>query len=178
MSIYQIQSNLSLPSVWSAFLLLFRCPVMSSSLWPCGLQHARTACPHHLLKFAQVHVHPAISSSDALFSLCPQSFPASRTFPMSWLFVSDDQNTGASASVLPMSIQGWFPWRLTALISLLSKGLSEIFSSTAVFIINSLALCLLHSPTFITICGHWEDHSLDHTDMCQQSNVSAFQHTV
>ena len=66
--------------------------------------------------------------------LCPQSFPVSGTFPMSWLFASDGPNTGASASasVLPMSIQGWFPLRLTGLISLLSKGLSGVFSSTTV----------------------------------------------
>ena len=64
----------------------------------------------------------------------PQSFPASDTFPMSQLFASGDQNTGASASasVLPMSIQDWFPLRLTGLISLLSKGLSAVFSSTTV----------------------------------------------
>ena len=70
---------------------------------------------------------------DALF-FCPQSFPASGTFPMSWLFASDDQTTGASASasVLPMSIQGSFPLRLTGLIFLLSKGLSGVFSSTTV----------------------------------------------
>ena len=61
--------------------------------------------------------------------LCPQFFPASGTFPISWLFTSDDQNTGVSASFLPMSSQGWFPLRLTGLVSLLSKGLSEVFSS-------------------------------------------------
>ena len=77
---------------------------------------------------------PAISSFDALFSFCPWSFLASETFPMSHLFASDDQNTGASASasVLPVHIQGWLPLRLTGLISLLSKGLSGVFSSTAV----------------------------------------------
>ena len=76
--------------------------------------------------------HPAISSSDALFSFCPQSFPASGTFPMSRLFTSDEQNTGvsASASVLPTSIQDWFSLRFTSLIFLLSKGLSAVFSST------------------------------------------------
>ena len=65
---------------------------------------------------------------------CPQSFPASGTFPMSCLFISDDQNTGisASASVLPVNIQGWSPLSLTGLISLLSKGLSGVFSSTTV----------------------------------------------
>ena len=76
----------------------------------------------------------AISLSDALFSFCPQSFPEPGTFPMSQLFESEDQNTGvsASASVHPMSIQGWFPWRLTGLTSLLCKGLSRVLSSTAV----------------------------------------------
>ena len=114
------------------------CPVLSDSLWPHGLQLARPPCPspspgvcpsscslHHWC-------HPAISSSDALFSFCPQSFPASGIFPMSWLFAPDDQNTGASASVLPVNIQGWSPLRLTGLISLLSKGLSGVFSSTTV----------------------------------------------
>ena len=65
--------------------------------------------------------------------LCPPSFPASGTFPMSQLFALCDQNTGASASVLLMSIQGWFPLRLTSLISLQSKGLSGVFSSTTVW---------------------------------------------
>ena len=83
--------------------------------------------PHHLLEFAQVHIHsircpPAISSSDVLFSFWPQSFSASGTFPVSRLFASDDQNTGASASVLPVNIQGWSSLILTGLI-LLSIGL-------------------------------------------------------
>ena len=80
-------------------------------------------------------MHPAISSSDTLFSICPQSFPASETSPMSWLFASGDQYTeaSASASVPPMSIQGWFPLRLTGLISLLSEGLSGVFSNTTIW---------------------------------------------
>ena len=70
----------------------------------------------------------------SLFSFCPQSFPASGTFPMSQLFMSDDQNTGVSASalILPMIVQGWFPLRLTSLISLLPRGLSGVFSNTTV----------------------------------------------
>ena len=79
--------------------------------------------------------HPAISSSDALFSFCPQSSPSSETCPVGQLFTSGDQNIGASplVSVLPMSIQGCFPLRLAGLISLLSKGLSGgVFSSTTV----------------------------------------------
>ena len=120
-------------------LLLFSHPVMSD----CDLRDLsklRPPVPHHPLKFAQVHVHcisdqpSAISSFDTLFSFCPQSYPASGTFPMSQLFASGDQNTGASASalVLPMSIQGGFPLRLLGLISLLSKGLSRVFFSTTV----------------------------------------------
>ena len=76
--------------------------------------------------------HPA--NSVALFSFCPQSFPPSGSFPMSQLFAAGGQNTGASASasLLPMSIQGWFPLKLTGLISLLSKGLPRVFYSTTV----------------------------------------------
>ena len=87
-----------------------------------------SSCPLHWW------CQPAISSSDALFSFCPQFFPTSGTLPMSQLFASDDQNTRASASalVVPMSVQGWFPLRLTCLISLLSRGHSGVFSSTTV----------------------------------------------
>ena len=121
-------------------LLLFDCPVVSDSLWPRGLQHARAPCPSPspgvCPSSCSLHwwCHPAISSSDTLFSFCPQSFPASGTFLKSCLFTSDDQNIGASASasVLPVNIQGWSPLRFTGLISLLSKGLSGVFSSTTV----------------------------------------------
>ena len=97
---------------------------------------------HYLLEFAQTHVHwvhwgwwyySTISSSvTTFFSSFPQSFPASGSFPMSWLFVSGGQSTGTSAStwVLPMNIQGWFPLGLTGLIFLLSKGL---FSSITIW---------------------------------------------
>ena len=78
--------------------------------------------------------HPTVTSSMFLSSSCPQSFPASGSFPMSWLFASGDQSIGvsASASVLPMSIQDWFPLGLTGLTSLQSKGLSRVFSNTTV----------------------------------------------
>ena len=78
--------------------------------------------------------HPTISCSVVPFSSCPQSFPASGSFPMSWLFASGAQSIGASASVsvLPMNIQGWFPWGLTGWISLQSKALSRVFSNTTV----------------------------------------------
>ena len=88
-----------------------------------------------LLKFMFVEsIILTISSSATLFSFCLQSFPAPGSFSMSQLFTSGGQNIGASASasVLPNSIQGWFPLRLTGLISLLSRGLSRVFSSTTV----------------------------------------------
>ena len=119
--------------------MLFSGPVMSDSLQPPGLQHIRPPCPSPFpgvcpssCSFHQC-CRPAISSSDSFFSFCPQSLPASGTFPMSQLFVSDDQNTGASASasVCPNNIQNWFPLRLTGLI-FLSKGLSGVFSSTTI----------------------------------------------
>ena len=156
---------------------------MSNSLRPHRLHYARPPCPSTSPRVCpnsySLHwwCYTAISSSDALFSFCPQSFPAPGTFPMSCLIASDDQNTGAlnSASVLPVIIQGWSPLILTGLISLLSKGLSRVFSSTTVWGTSSLAFSLLYSSALTIIREHWEDHSLDYTDLCQQSNVSAFQ---
>ena len=112
---------------------------MSDSLWPLGLKHARSPCPSPspgvCPSSCSLHwwYHPAISSSDALFSFCPQSFPGSGTFSMSCLFASDDKNTGdsASVSVFPVNIQSWSPLRLIGLISKLSKGHS-VFPSTTV----------------------------------------------
>ena len=118
--------------------LLFSHPVVSNSLWPHGLQHPRPLCPSPSPKVCPsscpLHqwCHTVTSSSDALVSFCHQPLPASGTFPMSRPSTSDDQNTEASASVLPMSIQSCFPLRLIDLISLLSKGLSGVFSSTTV----------------------------------------------
>ena len=108
-------------------MLLFSDPVMSDSLCPCGLQCTRPPCPSPspgaCPSSCPLHqwCHPAISSSEAPF-FCPQSFPASGTSPMSQLFTAHDQNAviSASASVLQTSIQGWFPWGLIGLISLLS----------------------------------------------------------
>ena len=109
---------------WHGFmlgkLLLFSHPVMFNFLWPHGIQHTRPPCPSSSPKVcpSSCPLHqwcpPASLSSDIFFSFCPQSFPASGTFLMSHLFASGDQNTraSASASVLPMSIQGWLPLRL------------------------------------------------------------------
>ena len=112
------------------FLILCCCSFTYScpTLGPHGLQYPRLPCPSlHLPEFAQTHVHwvgDAISSSVTLLSSCPQYFPTSGSFPVSRLFASGSQSIGASASasVLPMNIQGWLPSGLTGLIPLLSKG--------------------------------------------------------
>ena len=112
--------------------------VMSESLWPHGLQHARLPCPSPTpgvySNSCPLHqwCHPTISSSVVPFSACLQSFPALGSFPMSQFFTSGDQSIGvsASASVLPMNIQHWFPLGWTGWISLQSKGLSRVFSNT------------------------------------------------
>ena len=92
---------------------------------------------NQLLEFTQIHVHQvgdAISSSVVSFSSCPQSLPASGSFPMSQLFAWGCQSIGVSASlsVLPRNIQDWSPLVWTGWISLKSKGLSRVFSNTAV----------------------------------------------
>ena len=132
-------------SHWTTFqisyckLLSYSCSVMSNSLWPHGLQHARPPCPSLCPRVCSNSCplnqwcHSTISPSTVSFSHL-QSFPTSRSFPMCWLFTSSGQSSGtsASSSVLPMSIQGWFPLGLTGLISLQSKGLSRVFSSTTI----------------------------------------------
>ena len=121
--------------------VVFSLPVVSDSLQSHVLQHTRPLCPSAspgvCPSSCPLHwwCHPAISSSDALFPFCPQSFPASGSFPMSRVFTSDDQNTetSASASVLSVNIQGWSLLRLTDLISLHSKGPLGVFSSNTVW---------------------------------------------
>ena len=112
--------------------------VMSDSLWPHGLQHARLPCPSptpgacsNSCPLSQ-WCHPTISSSVVPFSSCPQSFPASGPFPMSQFSASSGQIIGVSAlaSILPMSIQDWFPLGWTCLTSLQAKGFSRVSITT------------------------------------------------
>ena len=88
------------------------------------------------------------------------------------------QSIGALASVLPVTIQDWFPLGLTGLIYLQSKGLSRVFSNTIVQSKNSLVLSLHYGPILTSIHDHWKNHSFDRMDLCQQNDVSAFQYTV
>ena len=116
----------------------FSCSVVSDSLQPHGLQHARSPCPSpttgvysNSCPLSQ-WCHPTISSSVILFSSCLQSFPASGSFPRSQFFVSGGQSIGVSASVLPVNTQDRSPLGWTGWISLQSKGLSRVFSNTTV----------------------------------------------
>ena len=118
----------------------FSCSGVSDSLRPHESQHARPPCPsptpgvHSNSHPSSQWCHPAVSSSVLPFSSCPQSLPASESFPMSQLFALGGQSTGvsASASFLPKISQGWSPSEWTGWISLQSKGLSRIFSNTTV----------------------------------------------
>ena len=139
------------------FLLLFSHLVVSDSLQPHGVQHSRLPCPSLSPEVYSNSCplsrwcHPTISSSVALFPSCPQSFPASRSFPVSRLFTSCGESIGASASVPPVNVQGWFPLGLTGLILFLSKGHSRVFSSTTFENTNPSALSLLYGPTLTAI---------------------------
>ena len=122
-----------------------------------------------LPKFMSRWCHPTISSSVIPFSSCPQSLPASESFQMSQLFASGGQSTGVSAStsVLPMNTQDW---------SL--SGCQESSPAPQFKTINSLAHSFIYSSTLTSIHDHWKNHSLDQTNLCWQSNVSAFEYAI
>ena len=173
-----------LPSLKS--YLLFSCLVVSNFLWPHGLQHTRLPCTllspgvcSNSCPLSQL-CHPNISSSVIPFTSCLQYFPASGSFPMTWLFASGGQRIGASvsASVLSMSSQSWLPLGLTGFISLQSKGLSRVFSNTTVqkhqfFSIHHSLQSNSHIHTWL-----WKNHSFENIDLCRQSGVSAFSYAV
>ena len=116
-------------------IVQFSCSVVSDSLWPHGLRHARLSSPSLSPRVCSNsyplswRCHPTISSSVTFFSSCPQSFSASGSFPMSWLFTSGGQNTGASASasVLPVNIHGWFTIWEGLNKRLLNKSMNSLY---------------------------------------------------
>ena len=126
--------------LWGSDSVQFSRSVMSDSLRPHRLQHTRFPCPSPTPGAysnscpSSQWCHPTISSSVVPFSSRLQSFLASGSFPVSWFFPSGGESIGVSvsASVLPVSIQDWFPLELTSLISLKSKGFSRVFSNTTV----------------------------------------------
>ena len=136
----QVKSVILSPKYGLFKLVVVVQSVMSDCLAPRGLQHARLCCPspppgvcsnsHPLSQW----YHQTISSHVAPFTSCPQAFPASGSFPLSRLFASGGHSieASASASVLPMNIQGWFPLKIDCLNSLLFKWLSRVFYNTTV----------------------------------------------
>ena len=149
--------------------------VTSDSLRPHGLQHTRLSCtsssPTACSNSCPLSqwCYPPISSSDTPFSSL-QSFPESGSL----LFTSGGQAIGASASVLPKNIQGWFPLGLTGWISLQSKGLSRVFSSITVLNYQfSGTQPSLWSNSYI-LHDYWKNHSFDYTNLGRQTDVSAF----
>ena len=155
---------------------------MSDSLQPHGLQHARPPCPlPNLTVYSDScplsrWCHPTISFSVIPFSSRLWSFPASRSFPMNQFFESGGQSTGvsASASVLPMNIQNWFPLGWTGGSPCCPRDSQESSPTPQFKSINSLVLSFLYGPTLISIHDYWKNHSFDYRDFCWQSNVSAF----
>ena len=144
--------------VWECEQLLFSHSIMSESVTQWTVAH-RTFLSFTISNSCPLSwwCHPTLSSSVVPFGSCLQSFLASGSFPMSWLFASGGQSPGvsASASVLPMNIQDWFP-------------------TTQLKSINSSALRFLYGPSLPSIHDYWRHHSFDYMDLCGQSNVSAF----
>ena len=151
------------------FSVKFSHSVVPDSLWPHESQHARPPCPS---PFLEVHsnshpsswwCHPAISCFVIPFSSCPQSLPASQSFPMSQLFAQGDQSTGVSAlaSFLPKNTQGWSPLEWTGWISLQSKGLARVFSNTTVQKHQFFSAQPSSQSNSQSIRDHWKNHSLD-----------------
>ena len=155
-------------------MLLFSHSIISDSLWPHGLQHARLPCPSPSPGVCSNSCplsrwcHPTISTSAIPFSSCLPSFPASGSFPMSRLFASGGRSIGAStsASVLPMNIQGWFPldWLIWSPCS--PRDSQESSPAPQFKSIDSSALSLFYGPTLTSVHDYWKNHSFDYIDLC------------
>ena len=166
-------------------MLLFSHSVVSDSTQPPGWQHARLPCPSspricsNSCPLNQC-CYLSISSPAALFSFCLQSFPAWQSFSMSQFFESESQSirAWASGSVLPINIQGWFPIEMTGLVSLQTKGLSRVFSSTTIQKYQLVgAQSSLWSNTHI--CNdYWKNQCVDYTDFCWQVMSFIFDYAV
>ena len=175
------------PSWLSELLFSFSHSVVPDYLQLHGLQGTRLPCPSSS-PGVYSNSSPLIqrcyltnSFSVAPFSSCPQSFPESVSFSKSWLLASGGQSIGVStsASVIPMNIQDWFPLGWTGLISLKSKELSRVFSSTTIrkhrfFGIHPSLFSLILRPPLSSIHHYYKNHSFDDMDLCWQSDVSAF----
>ena len=145
--------------MWLLSSVQFSRSVVSDSLRPHESQHARPPCPspspgvHSNSHPSSCWCHPAISSSVVPFSSCPQSLPASESFPMSQLFACSGQSTGVSAlaSFFPKKSQGWSPLEWTGWISLQSKGLSRVLIALKCSFMSVPMTTILDLPAFFSM---------------------------
>ena len=150
--------------------LLFSRPFVSDSLWPHGWKHIRPLCPSLSPKVCPsscpLHwwCHPAISSSDILFSFCHQPFPASVTFPKSQVFAAETKILESQLQYrsFPWGFRVDFPSDWLVWSPCCPRDSQESSPEPQFERINSVALCLLYGPALKTICDHWEDHILDY----------------
>ena len=163
-------------------LLLLSCQVMSNSLRPRGLQHTRFPCPSPSPRVwsdscsLSPWCHPTISYSVTLLSFCPQSFPASGSFPMTWLFMLVPKYWSLSFSISPSNEYSWLiSLRINWFDLFAVQGFSRVFSNTTIQKHQFFGTqCSFHSPTLTSVHDYWKNHSFDYMDLCQQSDVSAF----
>ena len=169
LSIYSIGLQYSMPVSHCFVYGQFSNSVMSDSLWPRELQHTTSPCPSATPRAysnscpLSQWCHPTISSSVVPFSSHLQSFPASGSFQMSQLLASGGQSIGvsASASVLPVNIQNWFPLRWTVGSPCSPRDSQESSPTPQFKSINSSALSFRYSPALTSIPDHWKNHSFD-----------------
>ena len=156
--------------------------VMSDFLWPHGLQHARLCClpptPGACSNWCPSSrwCHPTISCSVSPFSSCLQSFPASGSFPMSQCFTSGGQSIGASASAsVSNKYSGLISFKIDWLDLEVYVTLNSLLNYFELFkSINYSVLSFLYGPTLTSVHNYWKTYCFDYTDLCWQSNVSAF----
>ena len=163
-------------------MLLFSHSVVSNSvtLWTTACQTSLSiTISQSLLKLVSIE----LVMPPNYFIVCrplilPSIFPSVGVFSVSWLFASGGQSIGASASawVLSMNSQSWFPLRWTGLISLCPRSFQESFPTPQFKSSSPLELSLLYGPTLTSICGYWKNHSFDYTNLCWQSDASAFKY--
>ena len=163
---------------WKAggcYKLLFTCK-SCPTLRPNGQQHTRLPCPSPFPGVCSNSLSIELMIPSNHLILLSSIFPSIRVFSNELALCIRCPSIGASASapVLPMNIQGWFPLGWTGLVSMLSKELSRVFSSTTVQKHQSLFFSFLYGPTLISVHDYWKNHSFDNTDLCQQSDIAAF----
>ena len=163
-------------------LLFISSPVMSHALWPHGLQRSRPPCPSfspevspssYLLHQRHQSSHPLAPSSASIFPSVRDFSSESSVhirWPKYWSFNFSISPSNKYSGLISLKID-WFDLR--AVHGTQDSSLASQFEG-----INSLVLCHLYGPALTTIRDYWEDHNLDYMDLCQQSNISAFQHTV